>query len=82
MAVASAQRFLHPVLLPFHHRGGDDEYAASLGGADVGAYRREQTIRRGPFGEFRDTDISGLSLGGAKVGMYSRERDDNVPFYG
>ncbi|GFQ76818.1 hypothetical protein TNCT_388381 [Trichonephila clavata] len=34
LAVASAQRYLHPILLPFHHRGGDDEYAASLGGAD------------------------------------------------
>ncbi|GFS61674.1 hypothetical protein NPIL_4561 [Nephila pilipes] len=59
-------------------RGGDDEYAASLGGADVGVYRRSQISRHGLFGGYRDTEVSGLSLGGAKVGMYSRER----PFYG
>ncbi|GFQ78163.1 hypothetical protein TNCT_62341 [Trichonephila clavata] len=64
LAVASAQRtryrYLHPVLLPFNpFRGGDDEYAASLGGADVGAYRRSQ-ITRGGFRGYRDTEISGF----------------------
>ncbi|GFY72848.1 hypothetical protein TNIN_493491 [Trichonephila inaurata madagascariensis] len=65
LAVASAQRtryrYLHPVLFPFNpfHRGAD-EYAASLGGADVGAYRRSQ-ISRGGYGRgYRDTEVSGL----------------------
>ncbi|GFS61672.1 hypothetical protein NPIL_4551 [Nephila pilipes] len=65
---------------PFRLFRGDDEYAASLGGADVGRYRREQRTRHGLFGSYRDTEVSGLSLGRAKVGMYSRERDQ--PLYG
>ncbi|GFX00030.1 hypothetical protein TNCV_3080261 [Trichonephila clavipes] len=60
----------------------DEEYAASLGGADVGRYNREQRTRRGWGGDYQETEVSGLSLGGAKVGMYSRERDGQLPYYG
>ncbi|GFU52331.1 hypothetical protein NPIL_635111 [Nephila pilipes] len=67
---------------PFRLFRGDDEYAASLGGADVGSYRRQQRTRHGRFGTYRDTEVSGLSLGKAKVGLYSRERDGRVPLFG
>ncbi|GFT60549.1 hypothetical protein NPIL_583211 [Nephila pilipes] len=58
------------------HGGGDDQYFASLGGADVGVYKRNQYSRRGfgPFGGYEETEISGVSLGKAKLGGYGRPR--------
>ncbi|GFY54330.1 hypothetical protein TNIN_482191 [Trichonephila inaurata madagascariensis] len=100
LAIASAQRRVRvqrprfpirriPIGLPIFpgHRYrlvDDDQYAASLGGADVARYSRNQFTRRGygRFGDYQETDVSGLSLGGAKVGLYSRERDGQLPYYG
>ncbi|GFX00038.1 hypothetical protein TNCV_3080341 [Trichonephila clavipes] len=102
LAVASAQRtrpelckgrpcrrrpHILPVV-PLHRYGLDDVHnAASLGGADVGRYSRQQISRGGwgGLGHYQETQVSGLSLGGAKVGLYSRERDGHaphVPLYG
>ncbi|GFY71771.1 hypothetical protein TNIN_214071 [Trichonephila inaurata madagascariensis] len=99
LAIASAQRRVRvqrpripvrriPIRLPIlpGYRYGladDDQYAASLGGADVARYSRNQLTRRGygRFGDYQETEVSGLSLGGAKVGLYSRERDGR-PYYG
>ncbi|GFQ92895.1 hypothetical protein TNCT_536701 [Trichonephila clavata] len=73
-------------VVPYHRYGlpVEDQYAASLGGAEVGSYSRNQISRGGWGGRHQETEVSGLSLGGAKVGLYSRERDgqDRVPFYG
>ncbi|GFX00071.1 hypothetical protein TNCV_3080671 [Trichonephila clavipes] len=90
LAIASAQRRV-PVRRPVRpsyklpiqrYRLADDgEYAASLGKADVARYNREQYTRRGRFGDYQETEVSGLSLGKGKVGLYSRERDGR-PYYG
>ncbi|CAL1288264.1 unnamed protein product [Larinioides sclopetarius] len=83
LAVAAAQRrkVLYPrfQVLPQY---GDEEYAASLGGAPVGLYRRDEG--RGGFGRFAGgSDVSGVSLGGAKVGLYGRERPNyRLPLLG
>ncbi|GFY72181.1 hypothetical protein TNIN_495911 [Trichonephila inaurata madagascariensis] len=76
-------------VVPGHRYGVpvEDKYAASLGGADVGRYSRQQIHRDGwgGLGHYQETEVSGLSLGGAKVGLYSRERDGrgpHVPLYG
>ncbi|GFY72178.1 hypothetical protein TNIN_495881 [Trichonephila inaurata madagascariensis] len=92
LAIASAQRRvrvhrpsrpLYRLPIQRYRLADDDQYAASLGGADVGRYSREQFTRRGygRFGDYQETEVSGLSLGGAKVGLYSRERDGR-PYYG
>ncbi|GFY66497.1 hypothetical protein TNIN_143191 [Trichonephila inaurata madagascariensis] len=70
------------VPFPRYGFGDDDQYFASLGGADVGRYNREQRTRRGWGGDYQETEVSGVSLGKAKVGLYSRERDGQAPLYG
>ncbi|KAF8786105.1 uncharacterized protein LOC129972785 [Argiope bruennichi] len=51
--------------LPSLRQPDDSEYAVSLGGADVGAYRKG--------GRGQGSDVSGISLGKAPVGLYGRE---------
>ncbi|GFX00059.1 hypothetical protein TNCV_3080551 [Trichonephila clavipes] len=91
LAIASAQRrdrrgrLLYRYPVHRYRLTDDDQYFASLGGADVGRYSREQVTRRGWGGlrHYQQTEVSGVSLGKAKVGLYSRERDaPNVPLYG
>ncbi|KAF8786103.1 hypothetical protein HNY73_007866 [Argiope bruennichi] len=50
-------------------RGRDSNYAASLGGAPVGLYQRDE----GDFG-YRP-EVLGASLGNAKVGIYGKTND-------
>ncbi|GFR31998.1 hypothetical protein TNCT_113141 [Trichonephila clavata] len=77
LAIASAQRRVERpsrrlYRLPVHRYrlADDDQHFASLGGADVGRYSREQYTRRGwgRFGDYQETKVSGVSLGKAKVG--------------
>ncbi|GFY66126.1 hypothetical protein TNIN_495891 [Trichonephila inaurata madagascariensis] len=94
LAIASAQRRvrvqrpsrpLYRFPVRRYRLADDDQYFASLGGADVGRYSREQITRRGwgGLGRYQETEVSGVSLGKAKVGLYSREHDGhNVPLYG
>ncbi|GFW58676.1 hypothetical protein TNCV_378591 [Trichonephila clavipes] len=98
LAIASAQRRVQrpripirriPIGLPIfpghrYHFADGDHNAASLSGADVARYSRNQFTRcgYGRFGDYQETEVSGLSLGGAKVGLYSRERDGQLPYYG
>ncbi|GFX00037.1 hypothetical protein TNCV_3080331 [Trichonephila clavipes] len=77
-----ARRIIRLLPLPRYGFGDDDQYFASLGGADVGRYNREQRTRRGWGGDYQETEVSGVSLGKAKVGLYSRERDGRAPLYG
>ncbi|GFV68019.1 hypothetical protein TNCV_1873011 [Trichonephila clavipes] len=98
LAIASAQQRVRVVLprLPSYlgdHLGdGDDQYFASLGGADVGEYHRRQLSSRGyrrygyggPFGykDLQETEVAGTSLGKAKVGLYSKENDGHLHHHG
>ncbi|GFQ76820.1 hypothetical protein TNCT_388391 [Trichonephila clavata] len=91
LAVVSAQqrvRVVRPRLPSYrgdHFGDNDDQYFASLGGADVGEYHRRQLSRRGyrrygyggpyGYGDLQETEVAGTSLGKAKVGLYSKEHD-------
>lgn len=68
-----------PQIRPLH-----EEYAASLGGAKVGLYGKNNFGPYGPGfgygfpgpygGGARGSDVTGASLGGAKVGVYGKDR--------
>ncbi|GIX96710.1 hypothetical protein CEXT_529131 [Caerostris extrusa] len=72
LAVAAAQRRVRLVYPRFPLYAAQDEtYAASLGGAPVGAYRR--VGGGGGLGGGLGYDVAGASLGGAPVGIYGRQ---------
>ncbi|GIX76435.1 hypothetical protein CDAR_419161 [Caerostris darwini] len=57
--------------IPVYVAPQDETYAASLGGAKVGAYKR--TGGGGGLGRGLGYDVAGVSLGGAPVGIYGRQ---------